>query len=197
MPSKPEVDDVRQEFFRSAYSEGAPWDIGRPQRAIVELWEAGEVVGEVLDVGCGYAENALFLASRGLRVWGVDMMEPAISRAKQEARARGLEVELRVGNAFELAALGRSFDTIIDSALLHVFAPKDRPAFAASLASVLRPGGRYHALYFRDGPRSLTPEELRAAFGTGWRVLSLREAHYEETEPEGAPAWLATVERLP
>jgi SAM-dependent methyltransferase len=194
--SNPEVDGVRQAFFQSAYTEGAPWDIGRPQRAIVGLWEAGDISGDVLEVGCGFAENALFLAARGLRVCGVDMMEPAIARAREAARARGLEVELHVGNALRLEALGRRFDTVIDSALLHVFEPADRPAFVASLASVLRPGGRYHALYFRQGPRAITPEALRAAFGPGWRVLAIREAHYEETDPEGAAAWLATVERL-
>jgi 2-polyprenyl-3-methyl-5-hydroxy-6-metoxy-1,4-benzoquinol methylase len=196
MRQEHEVDDVRLEFFRAAYALGAPWDIGRPQRAFVELWEAGEISGEVLDVGCGFAENALFLASKGLRVCGVDMMEPAITRAREAARARRLDVDLRVGNAFHLATLGRRFDTLIDSALIHVFEPKDRPAFVASLASVLRPGGRYHALYFRDGPRAVPPEALRAAFGPGWRVKAIREAHYEQTDPQGALAWLATVERV-
>jgi SAM-dependent methyltransferase len=190
---EPEVDEVRRAFFQTAYAEGAPWDIRRPQRAIVELWEAGEIAGEVLEVGCGFAENALFLAAQGLRVCGVDMMEPAIARAREAARARGLEVDLRVGDALRLAELGRRFDTVIDSALLHVFEPAHRPAFAASLQSVLKPGGRYHALYFREGPRAISPEALRAAFGSGWRVLSLREAHYEETDPEGAAAWLATL----
>ncbi|HLM45023.1 MAG TPA: class I SAM-dependent methyltransferase, partial [Myxococcaceae bacterium] len=171
---KPEVDEVRSTFFQAAYAQGAPWDIRRPQRAIVELWEAGEIVGDVLDVGCGFAENALFLAAQGLRVCGVDMMEPAITRAREAARARGLDVDLRVGHALRLAELGRRFNTVVDSALLHVFEPADRPAFAASLASVLEPGGRYHALYFREGPRAISPEALRAAFGPGWRVLSLR-----------------------
>ncbi|WP_052517687.1 class I SAM-dependent methyltransferase [Archangium violaceum] len=190
----PEVDEVRRAFFQAAYAQGAPWDIRRPQRAIVELWEAGEIRGDVLDVGCGFAENALFLAAQGLRVSGMDMMEPAINRAREQARERGLEVDLRVGNALRLTELGRRFDTIIDSALLHVFEPADRPTFAASLASALNPGGRYHALYFREGPRAISPEALRAAFGSGWRVLSLRETHYEETDPEGAAAWLATLE---
>ncbi|ABF85961.1 conserved hypothetical protein [Myxococcus xanthus DK 1622] len=188
---------VRREFFRSAYLLGAPWDIGRPQQAFVQLWEAGAISGEVLDVGCGFAENALFLAAKGLPVCGVDMMEPAILRARETASLRGLDVDLRVGNALELATLGRRFDTILDSALLHVFEPGDRPAFAASLASVLRPGGHYHALYFRDGPRAVPPEALNATFGEGWRVKSIQEAHYEQTDPEGAQAWLATIERVP
>ncbi|AEI62996.1 class I SAM-dependent methyltransferase [Corallococcus macrosporus] len=196
MQRVPEGAAVRHAFFRSAYLLGAPWDIGRPQRAFVELWEAGALSGEVLDVGCGFAENALFLAERGLRVCGVDMMEPAIQRARETAWLRRLDVDLRVGNALELATLGRRFDTVIDSALLHVFEPGDRPAFAASLASVLRPGGHYHALYFRDGPRAVPPDALSAAFGEGWRVKSLREAHYEQTDPEGALAWLATLERV-
>ncbi|MET0405331.1 MAG: class I SAM-dependent methyltransferase [Cystobacter sp.] len=195
MRSEADAHVVRREFFRAAYARGAPWDIGRPQQAFVGLWESGALGGEVLEVGCGYAENALFLASKGLRVCGIDMMAPAINRASTAARERGLDLELHIGNALDLAPLGQRFDTVIDSALLHVFTPEDRRVFARGLASVLRPGGHYHALYFREGPRAISPDTFRALFGAGWRVKDIREAHYEETDPEGARAWLASVER--
>jgi 2-polyprenyl-3-methyl-5-hydroxy-6-metoxy-1,4-benzoquinol methylase len=196
MRSASEENEVRREFFRAAYARGAPWDIGRPQRAFVGLWEAGAIAGEVLEVGCGFAENSLFLASKGLRVCGVDMMAPAINRASTTARERGLDVELHIGNALDLARFGLRFDTVIDSGLLHVFTPADRAVFVTGLANVLRPGGLYHALYFREGPRAISPDVFRSLFGVGWRVKSIAEAHYEERDPEGARAWLATVERM-
>ena len=40
-------------------NDDAPWDIGRPQPAIVRLAEDGRITGEVIDVGCGTGENAL------------------------------------------------------------------------------------------------------------------------------------------
>lgn len=44
--------------FESIYHGGPPWDIGRPQKEYIRLAQAGEIVGSVLDVGCGTGENA-------------------------------------------------------------------------------------------------------------------------------------------
>lgn len=49
--------------FENAYAGNAPWDFGRPQKAVVEV--ANKIKGTILDVGCGTGENALFFASRG------------------------------------------------------------------------------------------------------------------------------------
>ena len=49
--------------FEWAYRNGVPpWDIGRAQPAIVRLAEEGLFAGDVIDVGCGTGENALYLA---------------------------------------------------------------------------------------------------------------------------------------
>ena len=49
--------------FESAYAGQAPWDIGRPQKAFVDV--ADQITGSVLDAGCGTGENALFFAEPG------------------------------------------------------------------------------------------------------------------------------------
>jgi hypothetical protein len=55
----------------ASYRDGpAPWDIGRPQPAIVRLASAGGIAGAVLDAGCGTGENTLHVASLGLSVLG-------------------------------------------------------------------------------------------------------------------------------
>ena len=55
----------------ASYHDGpAPWDIGRPQPAIVRLAADGGFAGAVLDAGCGTGENALHVASLGLPVLG-------------------------------------------------------------------------------------------------------------------------------
>ena len=43
--------------FESAYAGQAPWDIGRPQKAFLDV--ADRITGSVLDAGCGTGENAL------------------------------------------------------------------------------------------------------------------------------------------
>ena len=60
----------------ASYRDGpAPWDVGRPQPAVVRLASAGGFAGAVLDVGCGTGENALHVAALGLPVLGVDVAE--------------------------------------------------------------------------------------------------------------------------
>jgi hypothetical protein len=49
-------------IFESAYAGQTPWDIGRPNKALVEI--ADRIAGSALDAGCGTGENALFFAGR-------------------------------------------------------------------------------------------------------------------------------------
>ncbi|WP_435073742.1 SAM-dependent methyltransferase [Halorubrum sp. HHNYT27] len=48
--------------YDAAYAGVPNWDIGRPQRAFVQLLDAGLVRSPVLDIGCGTGELSLFLA---------------------------------------------------------------------------------------------------------------------------------------
>jgi 2-polyprenyl-3-methyl-5-hydroxy-6-metoxy-1,4-benzoquinol methylase len=59
-------------FFNESYRGLPPWDIGRPQKEFVALSEKGKVNGDIIDVGCGTGEHAIFFASKGHRVLGVD-----------------------------------------------------------------------------------------------------------------------------
>jgi len=62
---------MERELFEQMYAGQAPWDIGHPQPSIVELAEAGQIRGSVLDCGCGTGENVLYLASKGHEAWGL------------------------------------------------------------------------------------------------------------------------------
>ena len=88
----------------ASYQDGpAPWDVGTPQPAIVQLASAGGFTGSVLDAGCGTGENALHLASLGLRVLGVDVAETALDAARTNAASRGFAAEFSVADALDLA----------------------------------------------------------------------------------------------
>ena len=73
--------------FDLMYESTPPWEIGRPQSAVIELWRAGQLAGRLLDVGCGTGENALLSAGNGGQVLGVDGAPRAIeSRSAMFAR---------------------------------------------------------------------------------------------------------------
>jgi Methyltransferase domain len=77
----------------AAYHNGpAPWDIGQPQPAVVQLASEGGFAGAVLDAGCGTGDNTLHLASLGLPVLGVDVAETALAIAREKAVERGIDV---------------------------------------------------------------------------------------------------------
>src|SRR3954469_4226815 len=127
----------------AAYRNGTPpWDIGRPQPAIVRLADAGELMDPILDSGCGTGEHALLAASMGFEVTGVDLAQTAIERARAKARQRGLPAGVVVGDDPALREgerLDRSFRTIIHTGCFHAFDDADRQRYVESLASVLEP----------------------------------------------------------
>ncbi len=197
-----------------SYRHGnAPWDIGRPQGAIVRLAEQDAFSGSVLDAGCGTGEHTLYLAARGCETLGVDVAESAIEQARAKAASRDIAASFLVADALQLARLGRTFDCVVDVGLFHSFDDDERRTYVEGLASVTRAGGEVHLLCFSDetpgdeGPRRVSQAELRAAFATGWNVVSIDaerievdRAQFRGEAPDwligGPPAWLARIERL-
>ncbi len=193
--------------FEWAYRQGSPpWDIGRPQPAVVSLARDGGFFGEVLDVGCGTGENALYLASRGFSVTGVDAAPTAIARARAKADHRQLAVRFEIADALDLRAVGRTFDSAVDCGLFHTFDDRARRLFERSLRAVLRPGAQYNLLCFSDqepgdwGPRRVSQAEIRSTFAAGWRVNSIVAARFATIDPVDGSwsprAWLASLTRL-
>ena len=183
-----------------------PWDIGRPQEAFVRLADAGEMNPPVLDSGCGTGEHTLLLAERGMEVLGIDAAPAAVNLARAKAAQRGLDAEFEVGDVLALDRLGRTFATVIDCGVFHVFDDADRARYVASLASAVDAGGVLHLLCFSErtpgttGPRRVTQGELRTAFEEGWTVERIEPAHLEVREeyaPEPAHGWLAKIVRSP
>jgi ubiquinone/menaquinone biosynthesis C-methylase UbiE len=190
-------------FFEQAYKGRPPWDIGRPQMEFVHLEESGKISGDVLDVGCGTGDNALYLAGRGHEVWAVDSAPAAIETARRKAEERGLAATFLVKDALHLHEIGRTFDTVIDSGLFHTLSDPERPPFVWNLSRVLKPGGSYFMLAFSDrepggyGPRRITQKEIQDAFSDGWRIDRIQAAVFESnTRPEGSRAWLSSIVRV-
>jgi len=193
--------------FESLYTGQPRWEIGRPQKALLDV--ADQITGSILDSGCGTGENALFFAKRGCKVTGIDFLAEPITLAKQKASERGLTATFLVMDALALKDLPDVFDTVIDSGLFHVFGDEDRRRYVDGLASVLKPGGKFFLLCFSDeepgdqGPRRVSRKEIEDAFAEGWVVESIEPSWYEvRPDPkdasfaEGGPkAWFVVARR--
>jgi ubiquinone/menaquinone biosynthesis C-methylase UbiE len=190
----------------ASYRDGpAPWDVGQPQPAVVDLASGGGFTGAVLDAGCGTGENALHVASSGLQVLGVDVAETALAIARSKAEDRGIDAEFVMADVFQLDRLGRMFETVLDCGLFHTCDGDERRGYVASLASVTERGGTLYVLCFSDvgpdpcGPHPVSQEEVRAAFNrsTGWNVTAIEPNRVQTRyHDDGAPAWLATIKRV-
>ena len=198
------------EFYRSSTP---PWVIGEPQPAIVELERAGLIRGKVLDVGCGTGEHTILLTRLGYDVLGIDFAPQAVEQARRNAEAKDVEARFDVADAMNLGDQPR-YDTIVDSALFHIFDDTDRPKYVASLHGACRPGGIVHVLALSDAGRGFGPEVsdevIREAFADGWVLESLEPTTYRGVVTEvhaGAldlpvgtrvdePAWLARARRV-
>ena len=189
--------------FDASYEGTPPWDIGRPQPVFLGLAEAGLLRGSVLDAGCGTGEHVLMAAQRGLQASGIDAAPNAIAAAERKAQERGLTARFLVWDALRLDELGEHFETVLDSGLFHVFDDDSRATYVEGLGTVLASGGRLFLCCFSDrepgdwGPRRVSEDDIRAAFGHGWDVESVQAVQFvTNRSPALAEAWLATITRL-
>src|SRR5205807_3471121 len=133
----------------------------------------------ILDAGCGTGDTALFFASRGHKVTGIDFLDEPIKRARRKNDERKLSATFLVKDATTLKDWSERFDNVIDSGLFHVFSDEDRKKYVEGLATALKPGGRLFLACFSDeepgtqGPRRVSKKELQDAFAEGWVIESI------------------------
>src|SRR3954464_2063871 len=130
------------EFYKTTTP---PWVIGEPQPAVVELERAGLIRGKGLDAGCGPGEPTILLTGLGYDVLGIDFAPEAVEQARRNADAKGAGARFEGADAMTLPAEPR-YDTILDSALFHIFDDTDRRKYVASLHRACLPGGVVHVL---------------------------------------------------
>ena len=103
----------------------------------------------VLDVATGTGHAAMVAARRFCRVTGLDYVPALVERARDRARAEGLEVWFEVGDAEALPYPDDTFDTVMSA--IGVMFVADHQRGADELVRVCRPGGGL-------GVASWTPE---------------------------------------
>ena len=99
----------------------------------------------VLEIGCGTG-NLTIRAKRaqpGAEVIGSDPDPLALKRAQRKARGMA-GIRFERGYAQRLPHEDGEFDRVLSSAMLHHLDSDAKPAAAAEIFRVLRPGGRLH-----------------------------------------------------
>jgi SAM-dependent methyltransferase len=147
--------------------------------------------GRALDLACGQGLGAVWLARRGLDVWGLDISPVAIGRARDLARRSGvgghcrfdvadLDDGLPAGPPVDVILCHRFRDRRLDPAIIERLAPRGLLAIAV-LSEVGAEPGRFRA----------APGELAAAFadledivaregeGCAWLLARARDSGFQ------------------
>jgi len=131
-------------------------------------WVCSQATGNVLEVAIGTGRNLPFYA-HGTELTGIDFSAAMLTRARQRADERGLDVTLQQADAQHLPFGGGRFDTVVCTLALSSI---PEPALAIQeMHRVLRAGGRLLVVghvaspypLIRTGQRGLERLSLRLA----------------------------------
>lgn len=124
------------------------WGAGEYQELSPFIADVGELVVSrasikpgmtVLDVACGTGNAARPAARAGARVTGLDFVPKLIQAGQSKAKAEGVEIDWRLGDAEDLPFENGRFDRVL-STFGHMFAPRHRRT-ATEMVRVCRRGG--------------------------------------------------------
>jgi SAM-dependent methyltransferase len=132
-------------IYRKAPLNEIPWNIETPPSQLVQLVDSGKVKPcKTIDLGCGTGNYAIYLASRGFDVTGVDFSPTAIKIAKENAKKKGIKCNFLVSDVLgDLCEVKDTFDFAYDWELLHHIFPEQRRIYVENVHKLLNPRGKY------------------------------------------------------
>lgn len=100
----------------------------------------------VLELASGLGTTAIALAKRyDVRVIGIEKNPDRVALAQANVRSAGLEdqVQIIVGNVFQLETIAEQFDVVLAEAILTMQSPAGKAKILAGVYDRLKPGGRF------------------------------------------------------
>ncbi len=179
--------------YRFAYAMGFhPWEDAATDPPFVEKFsellareENGREppYGAALDLGTGSGVWGVQLAKRGWEVTGIDIIDTALRRARDQVRKAGVAMRLVHGDvtALRAAGIGSGFRLVLDTGTFHDFNRAQREAMGREISAIAAPDATVLLLVWPKRRRPLirgaSRSEIEAAF-PGWRVTDVEASHF-------------------
>ncbi len=129
----------RRQFWNTVYTKET-MKFRREASAFVKRAAEGRKPGRALDLGMGQGRNALFLASVGWQVTGVDISDAAIAEAEGTAKKLKLPLQAVKQSLDEFAPGDAQWDLVLLS-YMQFWLAGAKPAQTEKIRNALAPGG--------------------------------------------------------
>jgi SAM-dependent methyltransferase len=179
------------------------WDVGQPCSHLVTAVEDKTFKpGRAIVLGCGSGTNAIYLASKGFEVTGVDVSPTALAVAAQKARSVDVEVDWMLADVVALPEL-QPYDLIFDRGCYHHICQYDSPGYVETLRRLSLAGTQAMILAGspadgnNSGPPRIKEVTIRKDFSTLFDIDWLRNIHFDSSNPDakGTSAWSIHLRR--
>jgi 2-polyprenyl-6-hydroxyphenyl methylase/3-demethylubiquinone-9 3-methyltransferase len=120
----------------------------------------------LLDIGCGGGILSEPMTRLGAATVGIDPSDTNIGIARAHAAKAGLAVDYRAATAETLAAAGERFDIVLAMEVVEHVA--DVPAFVATCAALVKPGGLLFLATINRTPKAFALAIVGAEYLLRW-----------------------------
>ena len=183
------IRDQMEKIYGETPTEQIPWNIEAPPKALVELVESGQIHPcKTIDMGCGAGNYAIYLASVGFDVTGVDISPSAIALAEANAKRKGVACRFVAADILGgLPEITETFEFAYDWSLLHHVFPEQRRQYVETVHRLLVPGGKYVSVCFSEkepgfggtGKERRTPINTVLYFSSETELRELFEPYFD------------------
>jgi SAM-dependent methyltransferase len=148
------LNDLSAAAWNQRYlDETTPWDLSGPTPEFARLLreKALPPKGIALVPGGGRGHDAILLAQNGYEVDLVDFAPAALQAAQALAASAGAAISAFRQDFFRLSDSGfhlARYDLVLEYTFFCAIDPELRPAYAATVAKLLKPGGLLVGLFF-------------------------------------------------
>ena len=139
-------------IYRDVPLDKIPWNSETPPDALVTLVQSGKIHPcRTVDLGCGAGNYAIFLASLGFEVIGIDSAPAAIQIAQENAQKHDVKCRFVVADLLgDLHEVNDTFDFAYDWEVMHHIFPEDRKTYVENVYKLLKPGALYLSVCFSE-----------------------------------------------
>ena len=180
------------QIYSNAPLEKIPWNIQNPPNLLVEAVESGQIPPcRAVDAGCGAGNYAMWLATKGFQVTGIDLSEKAVQIARSLAQQKGVDCEFLVGDLLSPDFdPGLVFEFAYDWEVLHHIFPEERGIYINNISKMLEQDGRYLSVCFSEqdpdfggqGKYRKTPANTTLYFSSEEEIRNLLAANFDIKE---------------